>query len=57
MPKKHFPRVLSPWPEAPIGAKVSSLIDSVQKQWKTEVMENMLLSFEVETIKTIPLFA
>lgn len=55
LPRKHSPRVLSPRPEALIGTKVSSLIDSVQKLWKTEVMENMLLSFEVETISTISL--
>ena len=47
--------MLSPRPEALIGTKVSSLIDSVQKIWKTEVMENMLLSFEVQSISTIPL--
>lgn len=55
MPRIHSPRVLSPWPEALIRVKVSSLIDSVQKQCNTEVMEIMLLSFEVETIKAIPL--
>ena len=54
LPRKHSLRVLSPRPEALIGAKVSSLLDPVQKQWKSEVMENMLLSFEVETIRTIP---
>ena len=29
LPRKHFSRVLSPWLEALIGTKVSSLIDSV----------------------------
>ena len=55
LPRKHSSRVLSPRLEALIGTKVSSLIDSVQKLWKTEVMENMLLSFEVESISTRPL--
>ena len=32
-----------------------SLIDVDQKRWKTEVVENMLLRFEVEIIRTIPL--
>ena len=47
--------MLSPRPEALIGTKVSLLIDPVQKIWKTEVMENMLLSFEEQSISTIPL--
>ena len=55
MPIKYSPRVLSPWPEALLGAKVCSLIDAEQRQWKTEVLENTLLSFEVEIIRTIPL--
>ena len=55
MPRKHSPRVLSPQPEALRGTKVSSLIDPMQKIWKTGVMETMLLSFEVESISTIPL--
>ena len=54
LPRKHSPSVLSPRPEALIGAKVSSFIAPEQKQWKIEVLENMMLNFEVETIKTIP---
>ena len=55
LPRKYSPRVLSPQPEALIGAKVCSLIDAEQRQWKTEVLENMLLRFDVEIIRAIPL--
>ena len=55
LPRKYSPRVLSPRPKALLGAKVCSLIDAEQRQWKTEVLENTLISFEVEIIRTIPL--
>ena len=55
LPRKYSPRVLSLQPEALIGAKVCSLIDKEQRQWKTEVLENMLLRFDVEIIQAIPL--
>ncbi|KAL0007018.1 hypothetical protein SO802_008520 [Lithocarpus litseifolius] len=55
LPRKYSPRVLSLRPEIMIGAKVCSLIDMEQKQWRTEVLDNMMLRFEVEIIRTIPL--
>ena len=55
LPRKYSPRVLSPQPEAWMDAKVSALIDEGQKQWRTEVLENMMLGFEAEIIRTIPL--
>ena len=55
LPRKYSPRVLSPRLEALLGAKVCSLIDAEQRQWKIEVLENTLISFEVEIIRTIPL--
>ena len=50
LPRKYSPRVLSPQPKALIGAKMCSLIDAEQRQWKIKVLENMLLRFDVEII-------
>ena len=55
LPRKYSPRVLSARPDELTDSKVCSLIDGDQKQWKTEVLENMLLGFEAEIIRTIPL--
>ena len=55
LPRKYSPRVLSARPDELTDSKVCSLIDGDQKQWKTEVLENMLLDFEAGIIRTIPL--
>nr|POE55975.1 hypothetical protein CFP56_62804 [Quercus suber] len=55
LPRKYSPRVLSPRPDDVTIAKVCSLINADQKQWKTEALENSLLGFEAEIIRTIPL--
>lgn len=56
LPRKYSPRVLSSWPDELTDSKVCPLIDGDQKQWKTEVLENILLGFEAEIFLTIPLY-
>lgn len=50
LPRKYSPRVLSSRRDELTDSKVCSLIDRDQKQWKTEVLENILLGFEAEII-------
>ena len=55
LPAKHSPKIISPCTGALADARVSALLDVENRAWKEDVLEENLLSFEVEMIKKIPL--
>ena len=55
LPNKFAPTVVSPCVANLVDAKVSSLIDQETISWKTEIIDTILLIFEVVMVQKIPL--
>ena len=55
LPDPHLNRVLSPPDFLGIDARVSVLMDGVNRCWLHEVIENLFLPHEAKMIKSIPI--
>ena len=55
LPQKHSPLVLSPQVHELAEAKVNRLIDEDGRCWRMDLIDETLLDFEAEMVKSIPL--
>lgn len=56
LPDQCYRKVISPLPNIPPDAKVSSLIDSTSCDWKTDVIHQNFLTHEGKIMLSIPEF-
>ena len=55
LPNSSSHTVVSPWVNVSPDFRVSELIDSNKSYWNSDLIEQLILPYEVETIKSIPL--
>ena len=55
LPVKHKPKILTPKPDGDDTARVSDLINPLNRTWKDDMLDRLFYDFEAATIKNIPL--